>query len=117
LPDVIESDNLQSTETNLVTEINSSSWTGLPSQFVFDQQKQVELIALLNDAEKSLDSLGAGNSEKAMARAYIVAARTLSDVPDPPVDIIWELVTRANALAGIASLFVSIIALFTAAAH
>ena len=97
--------------------ISSSSWTGLPSQFVLDEQKKAELVLLLAAAERTLDSLGMGNSEKATVRAYIIAARALSDVPDPPVDIIWELINRANSLAGIAALFVSIIALFTSAAR
>jgi microcompartment protein CcmK/EutM len=96
--------------------IDGSSWTGLPSEFRLTDQKRESLITMLQGAELALDSLGAGNSEKAMARAYIVAARTLADAPDPPVDIIWEILNRANSLAGIASLFVSIIALFTAAA-
>ncbi|HYI46859.1 MAG TPA: hypothetical protein VEX35_00185 [Allosphingosinicella sp.] len=95
--------------------IDSSTWTGLPPGFVLSDQKRESLVVMLQDAEVALDSLGAGNSEKAMARAYIVAARTLADAPEPPVDIIWELINRASSLAGIASLFVSIIALFTVA--
>jgi hypothetical protein len=95
---------------------NSASWTGLPSNFVISQGFQSELIELLNTAERNLESVGASNSEKAIARAYIVAARTLAETPEPPADLIWEIVNRANSLAGIASLFVSIIALFMATA-
>ncbi|MEG3083621.1 hypothetical protein U1707_08205 [Sphingomonas sp. PB2P12] len=94
---------------------DSSDWTGLPSQFVLTEQKNAKLVALLENAERELDSVGAGNQEKAMARAYIVAARCLADAPEPPVDLIWEIINRANNLAGVASLLVSIIALFTAA--
>jgi hypothetical protein len=95
----------------------SSTWTGLPSNFELNEQKRAALVSMLDEAERALDSVGAGNSEKAMARAYIVAARALSDAPDPPADLIWEIIQRANSLAGIASLFVSIVALFAAAAH
>ncbi|NML05098.1 hypothetical protein [Sphingomonas sp. G-3-2-10] len=94
------------------TSVDSRGWTGLPSEFELNEEKKASLISLLNDAERTLDSLGAGNSDKAMARAYIVAVRALADTPDPPVDLIWEIIGRANSIAGIASLFVSIIALF-----
>ena len=94
--------------------IDSSKWTGLPSNFELNEEKSAKLVLLLQDAERSLDAVGAGNHEKAMARAYIVAAKCLADAPDPPADLIWEILNRANNLAGVASLFVSIIALFTA---
>lgn len=97
------------------TTFHSSSWTGLPSTFAMDEQKSANLVALLRKAEDGLDRIGAKNAEKAMARAYIVAAQALADAPDPPADLIWEIINRANNLAGVASLFVSIIALFTAA--
>jgi hypothetical protein len=93
--------------------IDSSNWTGLPSEFAFSPDKHATLVKLLEEAEDSLDGLGASNEEKAMARSYIVAARVLSDAPDPPIDLIWELISRANQLSGIAALFVSIIALFS----
>ena len=106
------------TETDVRSEPNevhdSARWTGLPSGFVISQGFQSELIQLLNTAEQNLDSVGASNSEKAIARAYIVAAKTLAEAPEPPADLIWELINRATSLAGIASLFVSIIALFMA---
>lgn len=92
--------------------IESSSWTGLPSDFVLSEEKRTRLVACLQDAETQLDHIGAGNAEKAQARAYIVAAKALADAPDPPADLIWELIQRANSIAGIAALFVSIIALF-----
>jgi hypothetical protein len=91
---------------------NSSLWTGLPGDFVLNQGKQQELVSLLRAAESELDTLTIANSDKAQARAYILAARELSEAPDPPVDLIWEIIGRGNSIAGIASLFVAIIALF-----
>ena len=96
---------------------SSSDWTGLPSHFVLTEKRRESLVVLLMEAELTLDSIGAGNVEKRMAAAYIVAARTLAEAPDPPVDLIWEIIGKANNLAGIASLFVAIIALFTAVTH
>ena len=93
--------------------VDSSSWTGLPTGFEIDAVRRDTLIAAISSAERQLDELGASNHEKAQARAYIVAIRALAEAPEPPADLIWELANRANSLAGIASLFVSIIALFT----
>lgn len=92
--------------------IDSALWTGLRSNKVVALEKRDELVRLLVKAERDLDALSGTNSEKGMARAYIVAARVLAEAPEPPEDLIWELVGRANSLAGVASLFVSIIALF-----
>lgn len=97
--------------------VSSARWTGLPSDFDLSEEKRGALISLLHDAELALDSVSVSNNEKAMARAYIVAAKVLADAPEPPADLIWELIGRANALSGIASLLVSIIALFTVVAH
>ncbi len=95
--------------------VDSANWTGLPCEFTLGVQRQERLVALLSDVERNLDAAGIPNFEKAMARAYIVAARTLAESPEPPADIIWELIGRANQIAGIAALLVAIIALFAAA--
>ena len=95
--------------------ISSSTWTGLPSDFELTEKRREKLVVLLTTVESDLDKIGVGNSEKAMARAYIVAAKALADAPVPPVDLIWVMIGRANALSGIASLLVSVVALFSAA--
>lgn len=97
--------------------VDSYTWTGIPSDFVLGEERKSELSTLLDKAERDLDVIGIANSEKAMARAYIVAAKVLADAPEPPADIIWSLIGRANNISGIASLFVSIIALFQTAMH
>lgn len=99
------------------SSVDSSGWTGLPPGFVPTEEKWAALRLLLREADETLNGLGASNSEKAMARAYIVAAKSLADAPEPQLDLVWEIISRANQISGVASLFVSIIALFTAAAH
>lgn len=113
----IEGDNDVKSDVQAADPINSSSWTGLPSNVVLTEQKREKLVTMLHDADVALDSVGATNHEKAMARAYIVAAKTLADAPDPPADLIWELINRANHLSGIASLLVSVMALFASVAN
>ncbi|HVQ10267.1 MAG TPA: hypothetical protein VMS43_17760 [Allosphingosinicella sp.] len=93
-------------------DIDSSKWTGLPTTFVLTEEKRNQLLDSLENAEGTLDSMPLGNSQKAQVRAYILAAKGLAGSPDPPVDLIWEIINRGNSVAGIASLFVSIIALF-----
>ncbi|OQW76178.1 MAG: hypothetical protein BVN33_05885 [Proteobacteria bacterium ST_bin13] len=92
--------------------IDSQLWTGRVGRVLAETARRNELILLLENAEKDLSLVGASNSERALARAYIVAARTLAEAPEPPEDLIWELISRASALAGVASLLVAIIALF-----
>jgi uncharacterized protein YjbI with pentapeptide repeats len=92
--------------------IESSSWTGRITTPTIRTEQIGELARLLEIAERDLDDLGAGNSEKAQARAYIVAARALADAPDPQTDLVWELISRANQISGIASLFIAVLALF-----
>jgi hypothetical protein len=103
-------DNLAALSETEIKEI--IAWRELPASFVLTKEKRQYLVSLLSKAERDLDEIGAGNAEKALARAYIVAAKSLADAPDPPSDLIWEIINRANQLSGIASILVSIIALF-----
>ena len=92
--------------------IRSADWTGLPESFEFTAEKQAALVRNLDIAEAALSTSDVSQESRAQVRAYIIAIRALAEAPDPPKDIIWELIGQANTVAGIASLFVSIIALF-----
>lgn len=92
---------------------DSELWTGRVGKVLAETARREEFILLLDHAEKNLTLVSASNSERALARAYIIAAKTLAEAPEPPEDMIWELIFRASALAGVASLFVAIIALLS----
>jgi DNA-binding PadR family transcriptional regulator len=92
--------------------IDSTNWTGLPTNFVLTQELQAKLVADLDRAEQALQFASISQHERSQARAYIIAMRTLAEAPEPQADLIWEMLARLNQMAGIASLFVSIIALF-----
>ncbi|MEA3051316.1 MAG: hypothetical protein QOG72_219 [Sphingomonadales bacterium] len=94
--------------------VDSESWTGLISDTELNEEKRSKLIANLKQIESDLSATSLSNAEKAQARAYIAASIILSEMPEPPVDLIWEMITRAATIAGIASLFVSVIALMKA---
>lgn len=90
----------------------SASWTGLPTAFELTEAKRQTLVRDLELAEDRLVGLGLSQEIQAQARAYFVAARILAEAPEPPADIIWNIIGRANSLSGIASLLLSIVALF-----
>jgi hypothetical protein len=94
------------------TVVNSSRWTGLPSGFTFSEDKLQTLVRELDRVEAALGTIQISQQERSQARAYIVAARVLAEAPEPPSDLIWEIIVRANSIAGIASLFVAIVGLF-----
>ena len=97
---------------NSVASIDSRKWTGFPANFQLTPDKQKALAKELDLAELALANPEITQELQAQGRAYIIAIRALADAPDPPTDLIWEMVNRANSLAGIASLFVSILGLF-----
>jgi hypothetical protein len=97
--------------------VDTSSWTGLPRTGVLSEQQVSRLRAGLTQVEQALSEFGGTNEERAQARSYFVAINALADAPEPPADLIWKMIERVNQIAGIASLFVSIMALFQAAAH
>jgi hypothetical protein len=92
--------------------IDSSIWTGLPKTGVLTNEASQALKSALKLAEQALDQSRATNEERAQARAYIVAIQALADAPEPPADLIWHLVQRVNSIAGIASFFAALVALF-----
>jgi hypothetical protein len=97
--------------------VESSTWTGRAEPKALSNEQLRVLVKELDSAESQLERLDVSQEVRAQARAYILASRLLAEAPDPPVELIWSILTRANSLAGIASLFVSIFALFSTAAH
>lgn len=97
--------------------VDSATWTGLPKTGLLNEQQVARLLGGLKLIDKAIDSFDGSNEERAQARAYYLAMHALAAAPEPPADLIWQILQRANNLAGIASLFVSLIALFQAAAH
>ena len=97
--------------------VDSTQWTGLPKEGVLDEPSALRLVSALAIADDAVARSGASNNEKAQARAYIIAMNALAEAPEPPADLIWEIVSRANQLSGIASLLVSVISLFISVSH
>lgn len=82
--------------------VDSRSWTGLTRVRV--THRNAHAISRLIDTalgELSTD----GNAKTAQARALLLAAKELTDAPEPPSDIIWELIQRAGAVVGLLDIF------------
>lgn len=92
--------------------IDSTLWTGLPKFGVLTEEGAERLRASLAIVEDAVGKSNATNEEKSQARSYIIAIQALSEAPNPPADLIWEIVQRANNLSGIAALFLTIFSLF-----
>lgn len=96
-------------------KIDSSAWTGLPARFKLTEKLRTDIVNQLGRAEIALKDGAFSQEQSSQAHAYIVAARAMLEAPEPDPEMAWTIVNRASQIAGIASLFVSIIALFTAA--
>lgn len=87
-----------------ITSYDSARWTGLTNT-VIDTRNAKAVTALIDNALLSLSASSAGNSEIMQAAAYLKAARELTDAPDPPSELIWEMISRAANLTGLLGLF------------
>ena len=80
-------------------------------KFFLAEERREKFLSLADQSVSEVGQSDLSNSEMAQARGYLTAARALAEVPDPPVDLIWTILQRANSIAGIASFFVALIAL------
>ncbi len=85
--------------------IDSSSWTGL-SKVRITYRNAAAVGKLIDEAISTLETND--NSGQAQARTLLLAAKTLLDAPDPPSDVIWDLVQRAGAVVGLLDIFLKI---------
>jgi len=68
---------------------------------------------LSSDAQLEVSKSDLSNEQKAAAHGYLEAARALANVPEPPTDLIWQILNRGSAIAGIASFFLALITFLT----
>lgn len=103
-------------DSEMPLSIDSATWTGLPTDVTISAPVVQKMVAALDEIDRQIEA-GPSNSAAAQAHAYAIAIRALLDAPDPQPDIVWEMLSRANNLAGVGSFFISLLALFVAAAH
>jgi hypothetical protein len=93
------------------TVVESASWTGL-SKVRIDARNAAAVSSLIDEAIGSL--AGDENAKIAQARALLRAAKELTDAPEPPSEIIWDLIQRAGAVVGLLDIFLRIFVGLTA---
>jgi hypothetical protein len=72
----------------------------------------VEIASGLVEVRTKVEMLDLSNFEKSIAQSYINILIEVAQMPEPDVSIFWLALERANSIAGIASLVVSVFALF-----
>ena len=88
-------------------QINSSSWTGI-RRVTIDTRNAKVISSLIGQAIDALPQSDAGNQAVMQAAAYLKAARELVEAPEPPSVVIWDLLQKAAAIAGLLQIFGSI---------
>ena len=71
------------------------------------EQKQL-LTNDLDQAIRRIDDLELSQVRRAQIRSLLLAARTLSEAPEPPVDIIKALLSNADRIINIAGFFIGV---------
>ena len=72
----------------------------------------VKIASGLAEVRSKIETLDLTNFEKSSAQSYLNILIELAQMPEPDVSIFWLALERANSIAGIASLVVSVFALF-----
>ncbi|MFK4793007.1 hypothetical protein [Sphingobium sp. ZW T5_29] len=92
---------------------NSSAWTGL-TRTIVDARNAAVISKLITKALDELPGEERGNVEVMQAAAYLKAAQELVNAPEPPSELIWQLISRAADVVGLIGLFYTI---FSQATH
>lgn len=79
--------------------------------FFESETRKAKFVAVADNALKQVEDSDLSNAQKSQAQGFLAAAKALSETPDPPADLIWTILVRANSVAGIASFFVALITL------
>lgn len=87
--------------------IDSATWTGLRNIRISEANRE-RLKSAIGQSREILEIQLLSNEQKAQALAFLRAAEELADAPEPPSDLIWELINRAGAICGILGLFLTI---------
>ena len=82
--------------------VDSTSWTGL-TRVRLTHRNARTISRLIETALSELSS--DDNAKTAQARSLLLAAKELTDAPEPPSDIIWELIQRAGSAVGLLEVF------------
>lgn len=91
--------------------VSSAAWTGRKSSAILEGERLEVLKGILNKAEIQLREVGIeDNQARQQAFAILVAVKSLAEAPNPPEEIIKELLLIGSAVASIGSLLLAALA-------
>ena len=82
-------------------------WSRL-RQIVVDGSNADQISGLIDKSLDEISKLKLSNEEHRQASAFMIAAKELVNAPAPPSKIIWDLIQKAAAIAGIVQLLLPI---------
>lgn len=89
------------------TVAESRNWTGLVRRQI-DENNRDKIVSAIEKAILLVDQEVSENNRHSQAISYLKAALELVDAPTPPSRIIWNLIQRTAAVAGLSDIFLRI---------
>jgi hypothetical protein len=111
---IVENFGLKTAETNLRNYgFSSGRWTGRQMGLRTSQMTRANLQAVIGMAKERIEGLSLTNVDAAQAKGLIEAAERLIELPEPPEELIWQIIGRLASIAGIAQLIAEIFSTFS----
>jgi hypothetical protein len=109
LLNLVESLGFKTAENNLRSYgFGSGRWTGRQMGLRTSAMTKENLRTVISMAKERIEGLTLTNAEAMQAKGLIEAAERLIDLPDPPEDLIWQIIARLASILGIAQVVVAI---------
>jgi len=93
--------------------LERTGWSGTDFSSDWTDQKVASIVSEIRKVDDQLKELGLTNEQISQVRAYTSAAIIIIESPKPDSDLIWELLNRASAVAGVIGLFVTALTLLS----
>lgn len=88
--------------------VDSSRWTGQASRYVISEQTKRRIVQRMSELNKCLDDMALDQSQRAQAGAMVSAVLLMAEAPQPPWEIIKDVLTLIAAIAAPLSLALQI---------
>jgi hypothetical protein len=88
--------------------VSSESWTGRRQDVSLSVSDKDALLNELTRIEPRISELPISNFEKSQVRALVLSARVLAEAPEPPYDVVWEIISRTSDIATVAALLATV---------
>ena len=84
---------------------SSAPWSIIAGRRITDENREMFQTALAK-AQLEIAKLPLSNREMAQIASYLKAAEALAEAPEPPSQMIWRLIERGAAVAGLIAIFI-----------